>query len=242
MNGSREIEGLIEEGEAFRRLRGARVFHTGMSVAFLLTAFAGFAPTYYLRALSDRPTLSPLLHVHGLVFTSWLVLLFVQSALVSARRVDWHRRLGIAGAVIAAAMVPLGVMAAIAAGRTWLIRSGAPPIGFLIFPLGQIVMFAGFVGTALWNRRKPELHRRLILLATVTTITPAISRLVGHPMLALAMSALFVVAGIVHDWRSRGRVHPVYLWGGLVFLLSGPLRFALSQSAAWERIARSLVE
>src|SRR6185295_11140879 len=115
------VEGLIEEGEAFRKLRvatRARRFHVGMSVAFLVTAFAGFAPSYYLRGLSDRPALSPLLHVHGLVFTSWLVLLFVQSTLVSARRVDWHKRLGIAGAVIAATMVPLGVMAGIVSGHS----------------------------------------------------------------------------------------------------------------------------
>jgi hypothetical protein len=252
MNGSHELEGLIEEGEALRRFgiieatparsaRSARVFHSAISIALLATAIAGFAPTYFLRGLSDRPPLSPLVHVHGAVFTSWLVLLVVQSALVSARRVDWHRRLGIAGAVIAAVMVPLGVMTVLAAGRTWLIE-GPRPVTFIIFPLGQIVLFAVFVGAALWKRRDRELHRRLILLATIATITPAINRIVGDQWLTLALTALFVIAGIVHDWKTHRRVHPVYLKGGLILLLSGPLRFAVSQTAAWERIARSLVE
>lgn len=238
MNSHRELEGLIEEGAAFERVRSvpsrsARRFHVGMSIAFLVTAFAGFAPTFYLRSLSDRPPLGALLQVHGVMFSSWLVLLFVQSALVSARRVDWHRRLGIAGAALAATMVPLGIMAALTAKR---------PPEFLIFPLGQILMFAGFVGAALWKRRCSEAHRRLILLATVTVITPAIARIVIHPLIALALSALFIVAGMVHDWHTRGRVHRVYIVGGLVFALSGPLRFAISRSSAWEHIARALVE
>jgi hypothetical protein len=239
------INGLIEEGEAFARLgsapsRSARRFHVGMSIALLLTAFAGFAPSYYLRSLSDRPPLGALLHVHGLVFTSWLVLLFTQSALVSARRVDLHRRLGIAGALIAATMVPLGFMAALEAGRSWLV-TGKQPLGFVIFPLGQILMFAVFVGAALWKRRTKEVHRRLILLASITTITAALARIVVHPLLALALSALFIVAGMVHDWRTQRRVHPVYIWGGLVFVLSGPLRFAIARTAACEHLACWLV-
>src|SRR5437870_683872 len=69
-----------------------------------LSAFAGFAPTYFLRGLSDKAPLSPLLHVHGAAFSAWLLLLVTQSTLVAAHRVAWHKRLGIFGAVLAAAM------------------------------------------------------------------------------------------------------------------------------------------
>ncbi|MCC6995970.1 MAG: hypothetical protein IT370_15280 [Deltaproteobacteria bacterium] len=250
------IDGLIEEGEALRRLgaeraqarprarvQGARVFHTGMAVAFLLTAFAGFAPTYFLRGLSQRPALGPLLHLHGLVFTGWLVLLIVQSALVAGRRVAVHRMLGIAGALLALAMLPLGAIAALEGARRGISRPGAQPLVFLLFPLGQLVMFAGFLAAALWLRRKPESHRRLILVATATLMTPALSRLpfVPHPMVSLGLSALFVVAGMVHDWKTRGRVHRVYLLGAAVIVLSGPLRVALGHTAAWQSLARWLI-
>jgi hypothetical protein len=261
MNGSNEValrvDGLIEEGEAFQRVRAGsapavrsvvvrntRVFHTGMAVAFLVTTFAGFAPSYFLRGLSDRPPLSPLLHVHGMVFTSWLLLLFTQSALVAQHRVTWHRRLGIAGTILAAGMVPLGAMVSIEGARRGTAAGGLDSLVFLIFPLGQIVMFGALMGAAIWKRRQPEIHRRLVLLSTAVVITPAISRLpfVPNPMVSLALSALFVVAGMVHDWKSRGRVHPIYIWGALFILLSGPARFALGHTGAWQSFARFLVE
>jgi hypothetical protein len=188
--------------------------------------------------------LDPLLHVHGLVFTSWLLLLLTQASLVARHRVDWHRRLGIAGAVLAAVMVPLGIMTGIEGARQGIATGGPESLAFLIFPLGQMILFAAFMGAAVWKRRQPESHRRLILLSAAVVVTPAISRIpfVPNPMIALVLSALFVVAGMIHDWKSRGRVHPIYVWGGLVILVSGPVRFALGQTSAWQSFARFLVE
>lgn len=238
------VQGLIEEGEALRTL-DTRVFHSAMAVAFLLTAFAGFAPTYFLRGASPvhREPLGLLLHVHGAVFTSWLVLLVVQTSLVARHRVDWHRRLGIFGAALAAAMVPLGVMVSIAGARHGFAAKGPEALPFLIFPLGQILLFAAFVGTALWKRRTPEIHRRFVLLSTAVLVTPAISRLPfgGNPVVSLVLTALFVVAAMVHDWRTRRRVSPIYAWGVFVILASGPVRFALGHTAAWQSFARWLV-
>ncbi|MQA29552.1 MAG: hypothetical protein GEU82_06900 [Luteitalea sp.] len=107
-----------------------------------------------------------------------------------------------------------------------------------------MVLFAAFAGAALWKRRQPEIHRRLILLSTAVVVTPAISRLpfVPNAIVALVLSTLFVAAGIVHDWRSRRRVHPIYIWGGLIILMSGPVRFALGQTGAWHAFARFLIE
>jgi len=251
------VKGLIEEGEAFRALgtrstpasaragRETRVFHAAMAVAFLLTAIAGFAPTYFLRGVSQvhRGPLSPLLHVHGMVFTSWLVLLVVQTSLVARHRVDWHRRLGIFGAALAAAMVPLGVMVSIAGARHGLATKEPEALSFLIFPLGQMLLFGAFVGTALWNRRRTEIHRRFILLGTAVLVTPAISRLpfVKNPVVSLVLTALFVVAAMVHDWKTRRRVSPIYAWGVAVVLASGPARFALGHTGAWQSFARWLV-
>ena len=225
--------------------RQDRVFHTGLAIAFLLTAIAGFGPTYFFKPIHASPPLSSLLHVHGLVFTGWLVLLIVQTALVKAHRVDLHKRLGLAGAVLAAVMIPVGIMAAIEAARKGTATPGLTPLTFMIFPVGAVVMFLGFVGVALWKRRQPEIHRRLIVLGTVSILTPAIVRLwflPRNPILALLLSLIFVIAAMIHDWKTRRRVHPLYLWGGLFIFLSGPLRSALGQTAAWQSFARFLVE
>lgn len=230
---------------SLRPARPSRIFHTSMAVAFLITAVAGFGPTYFLKGLYPTPALTPLLHVHGAVFTSWLVLLIVQSGLVAAHRVDLHRGLGIAGGVLAAIMIPLGIMTAVEAARRGAATPGLTPLAFMVFPVGAVAMFAGFIGVALWKRRQPELHRRLILLGTVSIMTPAIARLpfAGRsPVLALVLSLLFVVAGMIHDWKTRGRVHPLYIWGGLIVLLSGPVRNAIGNTEAWQSFARFLVE
>jgi hypothetical protein len=231
-------------GEPAPLVRTERGFQTGLAIAFLATALIGFAPTYYLRALHQAAPLSPLLHVHGLAFTSWLVLLLVQSALVGARRVDLRRRLGMGGAALAAVMVPLGMTTAIEAARRGVSTPGLDPLVFMIFPFGSVVMFAGLIGAALWKRRDRGLHRRLVTLATVVILTPAIARLpfVGlRPVLALVLSTLFVAAAMLHDYRTERRVHPVYAIGGLALLLSGPLRFALGHTEAWQSFAHALI-
>ena len=222
--------------------RHDRVFHTGMAVALLITAIAGFGPTYFFKPVLASPPLSPLLHIHGLVFTAWLVLLIVQSGLVRAHRIDLHKRLGIGGAVLATAMVVLGVMAAVYGARHGRSADGMEPLAFMIFPFGQTLLFGGFVGAALWKRRQPELHRRLILLGTICLMTPAISRIVDHrAVLASLLTLIFVVVAMIHDWKSSRRVHPLYIFGFAILLISGPGRAAFANTEAWQAFARFLV-
>ena len=151
-----------------------------MAIAFLLTAIVGFGPTYFYKPFRVVAGVSPVAaRSHGVVCTAWLLLFLTQSALVRAHRVDLHMRLGVFGAILWVAMVILGLMVAISGARRGKVADGLDPFAFMIFPLGQVLMFGGFVGAALWKRRQPELHRRLILLGTICLMTPAISRIVG---------------------------------------------------------------
>lgn len=229
-----------------------RIFYSGMAIAMAATVFAGFAPSYFLRSVLDgplapgTPELSPLLHAHGAVFSAWVVLFVVQTALVASRRVRVHRRLGIAGVGLAAVMVAVGVSAALDAVRRGAAPPGVDPRAFLAIPLGDMVMFSGFVVAAVWLRRKKEAHKRLMVLAFLSLLVAAVARLpgviaLGPPGFFLLTYVPFLAAGMLYDWRSRGRVHPVYLWGGAVLLLSVPLRLAVSGTSTWmafaERIA-----
>jgi hypothetical protein len=228
----------------FSSPRPSRRFHTGLALALLITAIVGFGPTYFYKGFYNKPPLTPLLHVHGMVFTAWLVLLVSQSALVATHRVDLHKRFGIAGAFLAAAMILVGIMTAIEGARRGVATPGLEPLVFMVFPIGAVVMFAAFIGAAIWKRRKPETHRALILLGTVSIMTPAIARLsfVGrNPVLALAISLLFVIAAMIFDWISRRRVNSIYIWGGILIFLSGPVRSGIGHSAAWRAFAEFLV-
>jgi hypothetical protein len=223
-----------------------------MAVAMGLTVFAGFSATYYLRFLDGGPraTLSGgpftgLVHLHGALFTAWVLLFVVQTALVSSRRVAVHRRLGVAGGVLAAAMAAAGTTVAIATAARGSAPAGADPLAFLIIPLSDMILFSIFVASALLLRRDKEAHKRLMLLAYVSIIVAAVARLPGvlamGPPAFFGVSFLFVVAAALYDFVSRGRVHKAYLWGGTLILLSVPARLAISSTAAWRSVAEMLI-
>lgn len=224
--------------------RRDRRFFTGMAMAAMLVVFAGFAPSYYLKFVIGRPTvsgvqtLSPLLHVHGLVFTAWMILYLVQTRLIAARRVGLHRRLGVAGAVLAAAMVAVGCAAAIDAARRGATPPGGPPpLVFMAIPFADMVIFSTLVGAGIWFRARADIHKRLMLTSTISLLTAAIARLPGviplGPLAYFALTDLFVVACLVYDRMTRGRVHPAFWWGGGLLLASQVGRLALSGTAAW---------
>jgi hypothetical protein len=230
-----------------------RLFYGGMAAAIGLTVFAGFASTYYLRLFSGGPRttfsggpFTTLVHVHAALFTAWVLLFGIQTALVASRRVAVHRRLGVAGAVLAAAMVVAGGSLAIATAA----RGGAPPgmdpRAFLVIPLFDMVLFATFVTAALALRRDKEAHKRLMLLAYVSIVVAAVGRLPGvlplGPPAFFGLTFLFVVAAGIYDLLSRRHVHRVYLWGGALIIISVPLRLFLSGTGAWRALAELLTK
>jgi hypothetical protein len=219
-------------------VRGRRRFYVGVALAIAITVFAGFAPTYFLRSYYQSTPLRGLLHLHGVVFTAWVLLFLTQATLVSAGRVALHRRLGVAGAVLAGLVVVIGTTTEIvnaSAGRSPL---GVPPLSFLAVPFFDMVVFTGLVATGLWHRRRTDIHKRLVTLATIALLGAPIARLpfgaavVGLPGV-FALADLFIVACIVYDLTTLRRVHPATLWGGLAIVISQPLRLVISGTAVW---------
>lgn len=222
--------------------RGRRRFYAGLALAIAITVFAGFAPTYYLRSYYASEPLAGLLHLHGVVFTGWVLLFLAQSTLVAAGRTRLHRRLGVAGAVLAALLVVVGTTTAISRAAERAAEGaaplGVPPLAFLAVPFFDMVVFAGLAGVGLWYRRRAAIHKRLLTLATIALLGAPIARLpfgaavVGLPGV-FALADLFIVACIVYDLNSLRRVHPATVWGGLAIVLSQPLRLAISGSGPW---------
>ncbi len=220
------------------RERSERWFFGGMGVAAALTVFAGFAPTYYLKDVLGGPPLTPLQHLHGFLFSCWILFFIAQTSLIAVNRIDVHRRLGVAGALLAAAMLVVGAAASLA-----MVRRGIPPPGvpsaleFLVVPLGDLLLFATFVGLGLYYRQRPDTHKRLMLLATIDLLGAAIARLplvMGTgPLVFFGLTDLFIAAGWVYDLKARGRVHPAFLWGGLLLVASQPLRLVIARTDAW---------
>ncbi len=213
-----------------------------MAVAAALTVFVGFARTYYLKDLFDAPALTTLVHLHGIIFTLWILLFITQTSLIAASRADIHRRLGVGGFVLAVSMVLVGYLVAVEGARLghsppW----GPPPLVFLSVPLGALVTFTILVAAGLSQRHRSATHKRLMLLATITLLSPALARMPvigGKPQVTMALTSVFVVACMIYDRVTHGRVHPAFLWGGLFLILSLPLRAAVGHTDAWLPFAR----
>ena len=162
------------EGRFDRRL------YLGASLVFLALVFWTFARTLYLRPFFGTPPLSALLRIHGAVMTGWVVLLVAQTSLIAAHRVQWHRQLGLFGAVWAALVVMFGSVTTLhAAARE--VRGhtdfAAAQVTITSLDLLQMLFFAGFVTTAIWQRRRPDYHKRLMLLTIACMLPDALARL-----------------------------------------------------------------
>jgi hypothetical protein len=153
-----------------------RYFFGGMVVALLVTAFAGFAPTYYLAGLTSAKLPAPIVHVHAVLQSAWMLLLLVQMLLVSAKRVAIHRKLGIAGFLLAAAMVVVAEVV-VANQLHRLASQGDYRLSYSLIPQGEVLNFAVLAGSACALRRYPATHKRLIILATIAMMPAAIVRI-----------------------------------------------------------------
>jgi len=149
-------------------------FYLLIALALVTFVVVGFAPSYYLRILTDPPPLTTLLHIHAVVFTVWMALFLAQVGLVAAHRVDLHRKLGIASAIFAGVVVAVGVLSVFqTAISNHVSPSGLAPPQFSIVGFTSIGLFAVFIGLGLVLRRRPGLHRRFMILGFIASISPA---------------------------------------------------------------------
>jgi len=229
------------------RPAGERRLYAAAAIVAILVVFAGFARTYYLKAAFGTPDLSTLKHVHGIVMTAWFALFFTQALLVAKGRIATHRKLGAAGAFLALLVIVVATTLAIASARSGASPIGVPPLIFLVIPLGEMVMFAGLVGAAVAMRKRAAYHKRLMLLASIAILTPAIARLPfdfiqrGGPLVFFALTDLVILACIGFDVAKNRRLHPAFA-AGLAFVVVTQFgRLALSQTPQWTTFAKWLV-
>lgn len=238
-------------------------FYITMAAIFVAIAFGGFAGTYWLQLPYGTFTGSPMLHLHGLLFSLWTLFFLSQALLVANGRLRNHKAWGLAGISLATAMLFIGLAVAIQGLDARLEAGyGDAARAFTIVPVTGIFLFAGFVIAAILNLRRPEWHKRFMLVATVNLLQAAIARFfflantgggpglrpgIGPPlsveftMLGAFLADLLIVAAIVHDWRTYGRPHAAYLWGIMVVLAVQLSRPALSRTEAWHNLADFLV-
>jgi hypothetical protein len=226
--------------------RSERTFYTWAAVVAALVVFAGFARTYYLKGAFGTPDLSALKHLHGFVMTAWFTLFLVQVRLVATGRTRIHRKLGVAGAVLAVLVVIVGTTTALVAAKNGA-TPGPPPLVFLAIPLGDMVVFPVLVSAAILYRKRADFHKRLMLLATLSILTAAIGRIPLEFLQAGGLPAFFgatdllILAFVAADTVKNRRLHPAMIAGVLVIVGSQVARFLIAGTPQWTSFARWLV-
>ena len=205
-------------------------FYLWTAIAIALTVVWGFGPTYFFRAFVETRELSSLVWIHALVLTSWIALLCAQTALVANERVDLHRRLGIAGAVLAALVLAAGVAAALAASpqrqQAWASQHGfvASMRSLITVAYGPLA-FGVLAACGISLRRNREAHRRLMLVATFALMDAPIWRVLddfGWPI-AVGPFGFEARTGPFHTV-----IAPLLYPAGLDHMLDVPLFVALA--------------
>ncbi len=229
---------------AFDWRRYDRRLFLAAAIFFPLIVLVGFGRTYYFKPLLGTPPLSSMLvDLHGLVMTAWVIFFVAQVWLIRTKRVKVHMNLGLIGIALATLILVVGFFTAASAAKYGSPSTppGVTPLGFLVVPFFDLVLFAGLFGAAIYYRRQSANHKRLMLLTVINFLPPAVGRIAILQSLGLAaifgFPALLAIGLVTYDtWRNR-KLNVVFLVGSIILIASYPLRLMLSSTDAWMSFA-----
>jgi hypothetical protein len=249
-------DGLSSTVADIPRVRSeGRTFYVWMAMAFVLVAFSGFIPTYWAPVAAGTFKAPPMIHIHGFLMFTWTVFFLIQTVLVATGRTMDHRSWGLAGIALFTTILCAVLVGEMAVLR----RDDAAGMGeasrrFAAVTLCAWPLMVGIFALAIVKIRRPEVHKRLMILLMSAMMTPAIARVFltflapagaasGGPPPAFVsippalVADLFIVFAMVRDWRTRGRPHATYVYGGIVVLAQQLLTVPFSSTSVWMRIA-----
>jgi hypothetical protein len=219
-------------------------FHFGLAVLMSVIVLLGFWP-FYAALFTGGSGAPAIIYAHAAIFTGWLALLLAQTWLVQRRKVGVHQRVGRFGMMYGIALLLFGTVIAFVV-PAMNVTNGTMTLdeaaGFLVLPIGDMLLFGGFFAAGMIRRREREAHRRLMVLAAVALIFPGAARfaLPAGPLAILGVWLLPLMAAMLHDVYVQRRVHRLY-WIGLGILVVAFGRVALMQAEPWLVIGRRII-
>lgn len=259
MNSIETLPSTAPQSTSPKISKSMRFFHSFAAASLLLLMLWGFQKFFiHGKAYPDRPLTPPiktLLILHGTAMAMWMLLSLVQPLLIvgNSRRV--HMALGKVGAVIALCVFILGLKLGIESTRVnppdmrlW----GLSPKQFMAVPIISITIFAAFVTAGILNRRRPEVHRAMMLLATLAAMPAALDRIdaiknlysgtifgtiFGPYFSTLVVAVIFL--GV--KWLLQRKLDKYYALGCVVLIVSSALIVQLATTGAWDKFASFLL-
>ena len=234
--------------------RSARIFRPSfffwMTLIMCLFVFGGFGMSYLVPlGEGSFPPAPPIVHLHGLVFMSWMVLLAVQPALVGAGNVKLHRSVGTWMIAHGSVAITLGLLLQLIGTRFAMDKGFAPGTDGLYLGLCAFFGFAIMFILAIRNTRRPEIHKRMILFAMLPVLPPGVNRFWSHllglepiPVVPLYLTLWFLAAAIlVQEWRRTGKISRYSMFGAGWIVVEGLMHKVVVHSAPFDRFAASLL-
>lgn len=217
-------------------------FYFGMTLVMAFFVFAGFGMSYWFPMASGSfPPAPPVVHLHGWVFSAWMILLVTQAALVNSRKVMLHRSLGTFGIALATAVLLMGTLISVL-GLSGGVRNPSPDFFDAMYLSFMAILGFGILFTlAIRNVRRPEAHRRLILFSILPLLPPGVNRFYMIPFgldtipvipLYLTLDAL-ALAILVHEWRHQGSIGRYSMIGAGWLLMQQALHVPVVESEAF---------
>lgn len=238
---------IIDGRTSHEHIRSDDVFFLSMAAVAAIAILIGFARTYFLAGMIRAPLPSLLVHIHAVVFLSWIALFATQIALVTTRHMKLHQRLGAFGVALAAAMILLGLLTANARLARELVHPGdmsmADVMDLYATSLFGMLMFSVFIYFAIRNRSRPTVHKRLILFATFSLLDAAFDRwsvFDPYPLWQVNLICFvpLILATMVYDRWSTGTIQRVTVWSAAFLLVIQETRHFISQTEPWAHFAR----
>jgi uncharacterized membrane protein len=230
---------------ANRKLIGGRLYRVVATISAIVV-FIGFSRSYFLRPLFRDTPLELLLHLHGAVMTLWFLLFALQVSLVAKGRSLLHQSVGVAGAMLAALLSVLALLITVYSAKQ--VDDFRPPTPFLGLVLISFIPFPILVGGAIYYRRQSGIHKRLMLLATVSMLGAALVRFplkfseTGAAIFMLGGTDALILGSVVFDTVKHRRLHPAFATGTLCVLVFQLAAALLAPSDAWATALAWLTE
>jgi len=223
-----------------KRIRSDDVFFPVMSLVIFGVVFFGFAQSYFLAGMVRAKLPNLLVHIHGAIFVSWILLLIVQNFLVALRKVKWHMALGVLGLVLPPLMVVFGVLTLFDSIRRN--ATGLPPQLLLVGDSEELILFAVLIGWAMIVRRKPAAHKRLMILGTMAILGPAINRWPFPDAIRLpatvALTLVLPLIVVAYDLWSMRRVQRETLIGTSLIVVVALTLIPVVNLPIWQPVVR----
>ncbi len=232
--------------EPFDWRRADRRLFAAAAILFPIIVVIGFARTYYLKfAFGNPPVPSLLVHVHGLLMTLWVGFFIVQVWLIRAKNARLHMKMGMLGIALSIAIIAAGFFTMVAALKFGSPSTppGIPPVAFAVVPFFDLLMFAVLFSGAIYYRKRPANHKRLMLLTVLNFLPPAVGRFPIEtlqslgPLFFFGVPTVIAIGLLIYDtWRNR-KLNVVFLIGALIMIASYPLRIMISTTDTWTNFA-----